>query len=1083
MLKDNQQRSQAIDPRFSFIVQAPAGSGKTEILTQRYLRLLSHVGAPEQIIALTFTRKAASEMRERILRTLQHVANGVEATSAHQQTTFNLAAEALKRSTQQDWNILQQSGRLRILTIDSFCQMLTHAIPLSENQIPYAKISDNPYTHYRSAAQAFFNQALNDETLQPWLSQLLDHLDNRQDKLLEFFCELLAKRDQWLTNLYSVRHQNKAHYEQMLAYIEQHELARFQQCIPINYQKDLCSIANEMARLEANPQSPRYALSNWNSFDQLTGELAKSLASLLLTSQNTLRKRFDHHVGLKRDNCEAKRYKQLKLESEELLTQLASEPNFLERLVSVKNLPSAHYDPQQWQVLQALFKLLPILVAHLQMAFNEHDEVDFTAIAQQAFFALGDDEQPTDLAFCLDNQIHHLLVDEFQDTSIQQFNLLSKLVRGWEPGDGKTLFIVGDPMQSIYRFRQAEVGLFIRAKNYGIGPINLVPLELTCNFRSTEAIVNWINQQFTTLFPTHDDIESGAISFHPSIAIKQVESLTTFIKAQQCSNRISEAQNIINCVKKEQKKNPTDEIAILVRSRTQLSEIIYLLRKQEIPFQGVDIESLSQLPHLRDLWSLTQALLQPANRLAWLAFLRSPWCGLDLNDLHAVANFSPRKSIYYALSNLEKIEALSSSGRKRAQFIFNHLQVAFAERYQPSFILWLRSILKHFHMESILEDNQQADLEQFWLLLDRHTTSGQLPNLAELQVDFDQLYSQQVTTSRLHIMTIHKSKGLEFDCVILPSLGAKNPLKDIPLLRWLKLPSTDYDDLVITSPIKSAASERCPVYDYIGRLEAEKDCYELQRLLYVAVTRAKKRLYLFDSSSSRTLKGSFRGLLKQQQFTSESPESALTLSEEGRNSLLYRLPEHYYRQLPSPPSIDSSSSPDLLALNDMARQLGIVTHELLQWICSYHPSTIEELPWQFIDNRFRSLGFSAIEQKQAYQTLQQQIKNLFKDPIGKWLMNDHSNARNEYELLILEKGLLQTKIIDRTFTDQGFRWIIDFKTGEENFYSCEQHRHQVNRYAHLLATRTEEPIRCGLYYLATNNWIHWHYSHFLEKLT
>lgn len=93
------------------------------------------------------------------------------------------------------------------------------------------------------------------------------------------------------------------------------------------------------------------------------------------------------------------------------------------------------------------------------------NEVDFTTISQQALSALGDAENPTDLALYLDNTLHHILVDEFQDTSITQFELLTKLVHGWQQGDGKTLFIVGDPMQSIYRFRQAEVGLFLRLKS------------------------------------------------------------------------------------------------------------------------------------------------------------------------------------------------------------------------------------------------------------------------------------------------------------------------------------------------------------------------------------------------------------------------------------------------------------------------------------------------------------------------------------------------------------------------------------------------------------------------------------------
>jgi ATP-dependent helicase/nuclease subunit A len=111
-------------------------------------------------------------------------------------------------------------------------------------------------------------------------------------------------------------------------------------------------------------------------------------------------------------------------------------------------------------------------LASLWLAFQEGGEVDFIEIAARASLALGDDEAPTDLAQALDYRISHLLVDEFQDTSPVQVELLEQLTRGWLPDDGRTLFVVGDPMQSIYRFRKADVGLFLRVRQRGIGGID-----------------------------------------------------------------------------------------------------------------------------------------------------------------------------------------------------------------------------------------------------------------------------------------------------------------------------------------------------------------------------------------------------------------------------------------------------------------------------------------------------------------------------------------------------------------------------------------------------------------------------------
>ncbi|MBI2786084.1 MAG: UvrD-helicase domain-containing protein, partial [Legionella longbeachae] len=517
MLVDNNERHQATNPSLSFIVQAPAGSGKTEILTQRYLRLLSTVTAPEQIIALTFTRKAASEMRERILHALQQAANKANANSPHQQLTLDFAREALQQDTHYQWNLLQQPTRLKIITIDSLCQSINQAIPLLEKQIAYSQITDKADSHYLNAGRKCIQFALVTPEYQNAIKTLLLHVDNRQDRLLDLFRVLLSQRDQWLGPLFQARAQEKSNFENALRIIEQHELNRFKKILPMHLADELILCVRNLALIENNPSSPRYILKDWCDFQQSNQEIARALSKLLLTGDASFRKSFDHHVGLLSTSCTADEYKKLKNSSKDLLTKLSEYPDFLEALIQVSNLPTPQYDPEQWEVLQALFLLLPLLVGHLHILFSEQNEVDFTAISQQALTALGDAENPTDLALYLDNSLHHILVDEFQDTSITQFELLTKLVTGWQNGDGKTLFIVGDPMQSIYRFRQAEVGLFFRAKKQGIGPVTLKPLELSCNFRSTQTIVSWVNNQFINIFPKQIDIESGAVSFHPSV--------------------------------------------------------------------------------------------------------------------------------------------------------------------------------------------------------------------------------------------------------------------------------------------------------------------------------------------------------------------------------------------------------------------------------------------------------------------------------------------------------------------------------------------------------------------------------------
>ena len=127
---DLEERQKALDPTKSFLVQAPAGSGKTELLIQRYLRLLSGVEYPEQIISMTFTRKAAEEMKRRILEALKNGMIQTQPESSHQRETWELARHVLERDRKNDWRLLENPNQLKILTIDSFCAGLIRQMPI-----------------------------------------------------------------------------------------------------------------------------------------------------------------------------------------------------------------------------------------------------------------------------------------------------------------------------------------------------------------------------------------------------------------------------------------------------------------------------------------------------------------------------------------------------------------------------------------------------------------------------------------------------------------------------------------------------------------------------------------------------------------------------------------------------------------------------------------------------------------------------------------------------------------------------------------------------------------------------------------
>lgn len=1067
MLLDEEARKKASDPTASYIVQAPAGSGKTELLTQRYLRLLARVSQPEEIVAITFTRKAASEMRARILKALHLAALDTPTQSSHQARTQEYAKAALNQDQKLNWQLLEQAHRLRIMTIDALCQSIAQAIPLLEQHISFAHIAERPDQNYRRAARACLDYLESDERFRSPLHTLLQHLDNRRDKLIYLLCALLANRPQWLQTLMQLKHQTRESLEAHLLHIETHELNRFKESIDPIHAETLVSLTRLLANTEAETHSKRQSLRHWLRFDELNREQAQALAQTLLTGSNTIRASFDHHVGLKKANCPADIYAKLKSESQSLLANLALNQECTEALIRIKTLPEPRYSDTEWAVLEALFCVLPLLLAHLQIDFREEQVVDFTHVTEIALDALGDDESPTDLALYLDHSIQHLLVDEFQDTSMAQYHLLSKLVRGFEPQDGRTLFVVGDPMQSIYRFRQAEVGLFLRAKQYGIGQVSLQALELQCNFRSNKNIIEWVNHHFKYIFPTHADIESGAVNFHASIAIHE-QGLPSDIMALAYPSKQAEALGIVQLIQNIQNQNPEEHIAILVRARSQLRAIIEALKQQHMPFQGIDIHGLALSPHIQDMYSLTTALLMPAHRLSWLSLLRSPFCGLELTDLLSIASVDKNKSIYSILRHLDNITGLSEEGHLRAAYLYKIMHHALINRQKIALSDWIAHTAEQLHSQALFNAEQKTDLIQFFDLVDQFDQYGQLIDFEEFNEALNHLFAAQSSPANIQIMTIHKSKGLEFDTVIIPSCSSKEAPADTPLIRLLNLPSDD-DEVQLISPIKAYHEEHALLYDYIGALDSQKSEYERQRLFYVAATRAKKRLYLFDHQESATQSG-FRGLLKQLDFDIQSNTDTSEASELAETQLItpYRLAASFYTQAPPLSYIAKSSQAALSNYSNTARLVGIVTHELLQWLCTYHPQE-QDIPWKQYQLKLQSLGLQNQSLDNAFEQIKDMIRRLYACPKGQWLLQAHTEERNEYELLCLQDNELMTRVIDRTFIDQGIRWIIDFKTGHEEA-AFESHVAQVQEYARLMRIEETLPIRCGLYYLATNVW-------------
>jgi ATP-dependent exoDNAse (exonuclease V) beta subunit len=738
--------------------------------------------------------------------------------------------------------------------------------------------------------------------------------------------------------------------------------------------------------------------------------------------------------------------------------------------------------------------------------------VDFTAVSQAAVRALGDADAPTDLALALDYRIRHLLVDEFQDTSQSQYELLARLTAGWEPDDGRTLFVVGDPMQSIYRFREADVALYLRARMEGVGGVPLEPLELGANFRSDAGIVDWVNETFSYLLPEAEDLASGAVRYSPSQAVHAAsEGVAVVVHPAAGRDREAEAEQVVALVRRARTEQPDQRIAILVRSRSHLSHIVPAFKTAGFGYQAIDIDRLVERPVVQDLHALTRALLHPADRVAWLAVLRAPWCGLALADLEAVAGFDADACILEALRQAHVIERLSVTGRARAARIVACLQRFADQRGRGT----LRRRVEGAWLAlggpaTAVEATDLADAETYLATLDDLERGGDLADFAELDAAVARLYARPdpAADERLQIMTIHKAKGLEFDTVILPGLGYAPRESDKPLLRWMERPREHGDSDLLLAPIRARSRAEDSIYDYLEQLDKVKGEHEDGRLLYVAATRARRRLHLVGHANVRNGRPApaRRSLLERLwpavgrhfEGLAEEPDAegkaSVTATVQPRN-VLRRLTADWSPPplaasviAPRPPAAAASGSNDVEFswASETAKHVGTVVHRALQRIAD---EGLDD--WSLVsaatrrsahERDLRRLGVPETELEGATARVTAALSAAVADERARWLFAPHAEAHSELRLTGLVGGDLIDIAIDRTFVDgDGLRWIVDYKTGvhegadPEGFLDNERERYraQLERYAVLVARFDARPIRLALYFPLMRGWREW----------
>jgi ATP-dependent exoDNAse (exonuclease V) beta subunit len=1117
---DAAARQIALDPRRSCIVQAPAGSGKTELLIQRYLVLLGLAQVPEEIIAVTFTRKAAGEMRNRVVEALAYAAEPLPP-QPHRRLTAQLARRIADHDRRQGWRLLEHPLRMRILTIDAWCAELTRQMPWLSAFGAQPTIAGDAQPLYREAARCLLAQR---ESAGPWaraIVHLLVHLDNDLQRVEDLIVTLLGRRDQWLRHLIGLTGpQRRRRLETTLAAVVSEGLAAANRGFPAARLEGLVGLARWAAANLAR-SGVEHPLRVWEHREFGPGTAAqdldawRALIELLLTRTGEWRKQVNTTLGFPppsatRDPTEKVQRQAQKATFEALIGSLRGDAALRQSLAALRTLPPSRYGDAQWALVEALAELLPVAAAELRLVFQRSGQVDFTEVSQGALHALGAVDEPTDLALALDHRIQHILVDEFQDTSHGQYRLLERLTAGWERGDGRTLFLVGDPMQSIYRFREAEVGLFLQARREGLGGIELTPLNLSRNFRSAAALVEWVNRAFARAMPAVEDPATGAVAYSPAVAaVDPVATPAVTIHPAFSSDTELEAQRVRAIVDQEREIDPAGSIVVLVRSRSHLVDLLPVLNEAGLAFMAIDIEALGERPAVQDLLSLTKALWHPADRLAWLAVLRAPWCGLSLADLHdlVVGSSLPVPAL---LAEAERRRRLSAPAQGRVARVWPVLAQALAHRRRGPLRRRVEAVWHALGGPATVDGKGLAAAEVFLDLVEELDQDGWSGDLMELDRRVAALYAppNPAAADSLQVMTIHKAKGLEFDTVIVPGLG-RGPASDPPrLLAWMERVDLPGADGLLLAPIKGVGEAGDPVYEYLREVERERGQHEDGRLLYVAATRARRRLHLLGHSKlkatdagavlHRPLEGSLLARLwetvagdfdraategsapaRPPPATTGAPARALRRLAPG-----WTLPAPPAGLTPTGPAPQAMTEPvEFLWAGATARSVGSLVHRYLQVIGEeglghWHSTGIAARVPVFAA-ALRQEGVPEAEIGPAVERVRAALSGTLADPRGRWILASHRDARCEYRISGVVAGRVVHAVIDRTFIDaDGTRWIVDYKTGvheggsSEAFLDREADRYQgqLRRYAHLMAGLEDRPVRLGLYFPLLQAW-------------
>ncbi len=1121
-LIDQKERLSALDTTSSHHVESPAGSGKTLLLIMRFLKLLVEVGNPQEIIALTFTEKATGEMHGRIVQYLDKASKSEKPENKLDEELISLAAEALKRHGDHIESITS-SDVLNIMTFHGFCSYITRRAPLEAGLAPDYEIVDEERQSeiieeaIDSARERIFSYPSDDIKRTSLEKRLLRH-NNSWFGLSEELKNILMRRDRFADLTRFVRDAVDRGLSSLSAVIHERLRIYIEGSLSILREKFLLSelgsrwddFFNHLSSQEAESAlsiPPALPTHKWEDLESW-----QSIAEALLTQKGTPKKVMGPKYGF------YPKFK--KTEWGQLITGLTEDLSCL--LHEARGLPQVDTPGVLIEELSDFIILAVEVIGEYEDLCRKRHVADFIHLEQSALRAL-DGSNPSELHLYLDYRIRHLLVDEFQDTNENQWELIKRLCSGWTGEDGKTAFIVGDPKQSIYAFRNAEVRLFLEAKEgiplSGHGTLPLSNHQLKTNFRSTKKLIEWINGLFGTTVMTNPDNDADEVPFSPSAPKDGKDedttiSLNLFHNEDKERTKDNEALWLARKTKEILKETGGEKsIAILLFTRNRLHRYLRAFKDEDVPLQVEEGLGLKKRPEVRYLLQTARAFANPHDDLAFASLLRSPWSWFDIKTLHKTATESPE-------SWMEKIRLAATSNPEMENLLRTCDREFIRLGRDP-----LGKIVKRF-WEDLDGPRKTAYLYgmagvsnclRFFQLLEEMERGIPQETLNNLERKIDSIYEPsdpRASLSPVQLMTIHRAKGLEFDIVFIPFMDWK-PLASgstaPPPYLLERIPGTGGKHIMAMGA-DYRTGEASKTYNLLRKLQRNRKWGEAKRWFYVAATRARSRLIMSGIVSAKDEmitvpdKSILSFVMKHEDIEKISanglsidvtfnPEIDLIPPErtqkDGSLPEPYTLsPERLPYTVENPSSMDSDRIHDSETADESGERLGDTSRESIRGtlIHGIVKAAINGMPLpseRAISIALSQRGMSKTHATHLAPEILEEAEKTVSSPFISGLI-DRANPTVNAEVAIEDisgERRLRSGIIDLLVFDGTYWWICDFKTarpkGDETLEAFinrgkETYRSQLKAYASMLAhtKSVEEPqIRRGIYLTAFQKWM------------